>query len=754
MKKERLRHKLPGPLGGWLRRLVVWLVGLGIRVVGDLLNTAVGNGLDPKKLWPKELEQVEWPWAGWDEIKRIKLEQGKLAPWGAHDFLLLFNALGEGARAGGLLNSSPQASIIIPVFNKAEYTFQCLRSLMREVDLSEHEIIVIDDASTDETAQLLSHLKTILKVVSNRSNQGFVKSCNEGAAAARGRHLVFLNNDTVVQPGWLKNLLETVDDDETVGAVGSMLVYPDGRLQEAGGIIWRDGTGWNYGRGEDTGDGRFKYAREVDYCSGASLLVRRELFERVGGFDERYTPAYYEDTDLCFRIRSMGFKVMYQPASRLIHYEGVTTGTDERGGVKRYQEINRQRFVEKWREVLLAGHLESDPRSVEKAARRLCGTGVIVFDEMFNSPQHDSGSLRLTLILKLLAEWSRPLFVTTYHLSEETENLLGKMGVEVLRLPAYKNLSACEEIIRKGDFKLAILSRPDLADALLPLIRKCCPGIKIIYDTVDVHFLRLQREYKLTGDESIRREALMRQEQEARLALMCDQAWCVTPVDKEILEQEAPGARIEVIPNIHSLHGRGKEFEERRGLLFIGNFNHKPNGDAVRYFVREVLPIIRESLPVIEFRIVGSNLPPEIAALGSEAVTVLGYVPDVSDLFQGARVMVAPLRYGAGMKGKVGQALAYGLPTVTTSIGAEGMGIMHGREALIADDAESFARAVVELYTDRALWQRVADNGYELIRSNYSPEVVREKIIAAASELIELKRSLARLPEEKVPTAV
>ncbi|MBA2340485.1 MAG: glycosyltransferase, partial [Pyrinomonadaceae bacterium] len=516
----------------------------------------------------------------------------------------------------------------------------------------------------------------------------------------------------------------------SIGAVGSMLIYPDGRLQEAGGGVWIDGTAFNYGHRQDPEDRKFNYRREVDYCSASSLLVRKDLFERLGGFDARYAPAYYEDTDLCFGIRSLGFKVMYQPMSRVIHYEGITAGTDINAGFKRYQEINRHQFVEKWKETLRHEHLENDPDNVEIVANRRRGPRILVFDKEMLMPDRDSGSLRMQLILKSLTRRWRPVFIPLYASNApKYEKLLGKDGIEVVELADYKRL------IKEGDVYAVILSRAAVADALLPTIRKLDHSIKIIFDTVDVHFLRLEREYELTGNEEYAEEAMLLKKQETHMARLSDQVWCVTEDDKKVLEREAPGANFEIIPNIHALHGRGKSFAEREGLLFIGNFNHRPNNDAVHFFMKEILPRLKERIPGVKFHLVGSNMSDEVTKYNSEDVVVMGYVPDVAPLFHSCRVFVSPLRYGGGMKGKIGQAISYGLPVVTTAIGAEGMGLRHNHEALIADETENFIEAVCQAYTDAQLWQRLADNGYRHIQDSYTPRVVEEKIRVAIEQL-------------------
>jgi len=270
---------------------------------------------------------------------------------------------------------APQVSIVIPVFNKAIYTYNCLLTVQAYDQHIHREVIVIDNASSDETPQLLSQLYGNFRVISNTDNKGFVEACRQGADMARGEYVLFLNNDTQVTPNWLHSLLDSIENDGTVGAVGSKLVYPNGLLQEAGGIIFNDASGWNYGRMQDPTDPRFNRARPVDYCSGASLLIRKSLWQQIGGFDLLYAPAYYEDTDLCFAVRDAGYKVMYCPDSVVIHHEGITAGTDVNSGYKAYQTINKEKFLKKWAAALAQQLLPPPQISPEAAAWRWAALG-------------------------------------------------------------------------------------------------------------------------------------------------------------------------------------------------------------------------------------------------------------------------------------------------------------------------------------------------------------------------------------------
>lgn len=617
-----------------------------------------------------------------------------------------------------------QTSIIIPVFNKAEFTWQCLGSLLKEIDFSQVEILVVDNASTDNTEEVLARFDNYVRVIANERNAGFVDACNQGAAAAKGKYLAFLNNDTTVLPGWLDYLVETIEGNPSAGAVGSMLLYPDGSIQEAGGIVWENGEAHHYGWRDSPDDRRFNFAREVDYCSAASLIVKQELFQRLGGFDRRFAPAYYEDVDLCFGVRSLGFKVIYQPMSRLVHFEGVTAGTDTATGFKRFQSINREKFVEKWRAVLEREHLKQDLRQLAAASERNRERMVVVvFDERVPSPDRDAGSLRMFLILKTLAAWCHVIFVPFNRpQGPDYESALWQEGIETADAVDYRRL------LKNKNVKAAIVSRPSMGSVFIHRIRRVNPKIAIVFDMVDTHFVRFQREYEISGEAAALSEARRYRKLERTLAQASDLVWCASPEDKQVMASEATNTMIEVVPTIHELRDRGKAFADRQDLLFIGNLAHRPNDDAVLFFMREVYPLVRQSLPNIRLDIVGDNPSAAINAYNSDEVRIRGYIPDVEPYLRSARVFIAPLRFGAGIKGKVGEAMAYGIPVVTTSIGAEGFGLTRGLDVMIGDDPASFATAIQQLYSQEELWQRVADNGRRRIEEHFTPEVIAETI--------------------------
>lgn len=613
---------------------------------------------------------------------------------------------------------APRASIVIPVYNKFEYTLACLQSIAAHGAAIAFEVIVVDDASRDQTAAGLARIGA-LRVIRNVENLGFIGACNAGAAAALGDYLVFLNNDTQVTAGWLDTLIGTFDAHPRVGLVGAKLVYPDGRLQEAGGIVFADASGWNYGRFDDPADPAYNYVREVDYCSGAAIALRRDWFAAHGGFDTRYAPAYYEDTDLAFRIRDDGLRVLYQPGATVIHFEGITSGTDTGSGIKRYQVLNQAKFAERWRERLIEQPQPGTPISIARE-HRVAGR-ILIVDATIPEPDKDSGSLRMVNVIRALIALGWKVSFTSENRAYRVGycEQLQQLGVEVLYHPWLRD--AVRFLNETGaNWTAVMLSRHYVATPLLPLVRAYAPRARLIFDTVDLHYLREQREAELAQDAELRRRAGATQLAELRLVRAADVTLVVSPVEQALLRQEVPGARIEVLSNVHELVGCRRDFAERADLFFVGGFQHQPNVDAMLWFVAEVWPLIVPRLPGVRLHIVGSRMPESVRALDADNVRVVGFAETLDPYLDGCRLAIAPLRYGAGVKGKVNQSMAHGQPVVATALAAEGMFLEHERDILIADRPADFAAQVVRLYSDPELWQRLSTAGLANIDQHFS----------------------------------
>jgi GT2 family glycosyltransferase len=618
-------------------------------------------------------------------------------------------------------------SIIIPVFNQFEYTHACLASLHAVQEQPPFEVIVVDDCSTDRTPEVLPEIRGVI-YLRNDSNSGFIASCNKGAKAARGKYLVFLNNDTVVKPGWLTALLDTFKEELRAGIVGSKLLYPDGRLQEAGGIIWRDASGWNYGKFDDPGKAEYNYLRDVDYCSAAALMIPKALFESTGGFDSRYAPGYYEDTDLAFKVRQAGYRVLYQPLSEVIHHEGATGGTDISTGAKKHQEINRSTFAEMWSNELAKRPANGDVAFLHRP-RNPSGKNILVIDHHLPMPDRDSGSLRMFQIVRILQRLGHRVTFLPDNLADMPSYTreLQKRGIQVVHHPYVKRVR--DYLISHGPtFDVVVLSRCDFARKHIEDVRLHAPQSRIIFDTVDLHYLREQREALLTQDPDVGRKAEERQLLEDYLIKEADETWVVSPVEQQILQENWPQKSIQLVSNIVDVAGPVTPFALRRDWLFIGGFQHRPNIDAVLFFVREIYPLVRDRLPDTKFYIIGDKAPPEIVELASDRIIVAGLQRNVRSFFDSVRLSVAPLRFGAGIKGKINQSMAFGVPVVATSIAVEGMNLVNREDVLVADEPQDFARALIELYESEELWRRLSQNGISKTQELYSTDAAREKL--------------------------
>lgn len=641
----------------------------------------------------------------------------------------------------------PLISILILCYNKVEYTEKCLKALFDNTKYSNFEVIVVDNASVDDTPGFLESFGERIKFIRSSVNLGFVNGNNLASQYAEGEYIVFLNNDTEVQTNWLNSLYHVFTFNPDAGAVGAKLLYPDGKLQEAGGIVFNDASGWNYGKNDDPADSKYNFVREVDYCSGAALMIRKDVFDKLGGFDQRYSPAYYEDTDLCFGVRKLGYKVYYNPFSNVIHHEGVTSGADLNSGFKKFQMLNSSKFKEKWNEELMLQYT-NNPVLVQLSSNRNKGKRILIIDDYPPLPTRASGCLKMYRTVKEMIKLG---YVVTYaHLIGKGMNKddqkaiieLKYLGVEFIwfgyeewwlirNSPEVK--TKLEQLIsslnlHQRKYDLVYLCFWWVAKYFIDLLRKELPQIPIIIDSVDIHYMREERQAALEGSKNL----LLKAKETKRMELETySKADCVTVVsDDEIVElkKQLSSKAIFLQTNIHDIRETEVSFDERKDFLFVGSFNHNPNIDACLHLVNDIFPLIKNKIKEVKIFIVGNNPPEIIKNLASDDIIVTGWVPEVDCYLDKCRVFVAPLRYGAGVKGKIGESLASGLPVVTTSIGAEGMGIINGEHAFVTDEVSKFAEYAIELYLNKNKWNEFHLNGKKCIETKFSSEATKKRL--------------------------
>ena len=621
------------------------------------------------------------------------------------------------------------ASIVIPVYGQLSYTLNCLHSLALQASSLPCEVIVVDDCSPDDTAEWLPQIDWI-RYVRQPQNGGFISSSNLGASHARGQYVVMLNNDTRVAPGWLDEMMNSFRLFPNAGLVGSKLFYPDGSLQEAGGIVWKDGSAWNFGRNDDPNKPEYCYARRVDYISGAAVAVPKWLWDELGGFDgEYYERAYCEDADLAFQIRQRGYETWFQPLSRVIHYEGKTSGTDVQVGEKAYQVSNQARFFERWKYVL-ANHAENavDPlRESDRYRPSFC----LVVDATTPTPDQDAGSVTVSKILTLCTRMGvRPIFVPqdNFLFQRKYTQDLQRAGAICTYAPFQISIDHVLEVWGPL-LDYALVFRIGVAEKVYDSIQKYAPQARFVFHNIDLHYLRMQREARLEGKSEDTEVIRSIKASEISMINKADCAIVHTDAEMEILSSDCPGANIKVLTYMVDFEGTNIPFDDRKDVMFLGGYNHTPNVDAVEFFVKEVWPKVRARLPEgAKFYAVGANPPASIQDLASDDVVVTGRVDELRPYFDRARVFVAPLRYGAGIKGKVATSMSFGVPSVITNIAAEGMGLVDGQEVLVRDEPDAIAEAIVKLYTDREAWSYIQDKAFDFVHRNYSMEAGQQTL--------------------------
>jgi O-antigen biosynthesis protein len=607
-------------------------------------------------------------------------------------------------------SESPSVSIIIIATGDAPYLLECLRSVALNVRGTTYEVnLVLNGADIDVTSRMARWVEGANVTVS-RVNRGFAGGCNLGASTARGEYLVLLNDDTVVAPDWLENLVAAAERRPRLGAVGSRLLHRDGSLQEAGQVLWSDGSTSCVGRDRPESAHGYEWARRVDYCSGSSLLVRRSTWERLGGLDEAYFPAYCEDVDLCLRIAEAGEEVWYEPTSQVWHLESQSSSAY----YKRFLiERNRPRLTTRWRDVLALRQAPQpdSPAAVDRAARLAMGDPirVLLIDDRIPVPALGAGFPRMYDFAAEMAATGRHhvAIVPTYSPDGDWVPF-AQAGIEIIREKITDHLA------RPGvGYDVVVISRPNNYDDCAGAVRSWLPHVPLIYDAEALFHRRMTKQLAFVTDPSVRATQGTAADEmkalEMKILAGADLVVCLSEDEAAIARQVTAGSKVVTkVPFLGGISCTGAGFEERNDIVLVASWvagTGSPNVDGLMWFLEEVFPLVQVRVPWAHVRITGGSPPDSLTRLAGFGITFEGHVSDLSSFYDRARCVIVPLRFGSGVKIKTIEALQFGVPTVATSVGAEGIDL-HGSDAVsMHDDPAGFSAAISELLMDPDAWR-------------------------------------------------
>jgi GT2 family glycosyltransferase len=610
-----------------------------------------------------------------------------------------------------------RVSIIVLAYRHVENLTKCLESLRKHVppDIA-HETIVFSNGLGVEALIEVQRRFPNVRLRFSPVNLGFAGGCNSAARHACGEYLVLLNDDAEVEPGWLESLIDAFELEPGVGAVGSRILRPDGSVQESGSVIWSDGFALGVGRDLPEDTGQYSYRRQVDYCSAASLLIPRDVWNDIGGMDEEYHPAYYEDVDLCFTLRARGLKVIYEPRARIRHTE--SSSTDEH--FRRFLfDRNRRRLREKWATELADCEPPPTPGNrqagIARALRRAAGwrRRILVVDDCYPERSLGAGLGKMLSVIEELSEFAAVSFLSTAGMGGDP-SMLHRLGVEVVEEPL-------DVHVRRPDtlYSVIVVSRPHNFDRYEAVLRRWQPQAPIVYDAEALFHVRLLRQAAVSGDAAITAEAEAMQQMERRISVQADRIVCISADEAELVGAVPGHAPVDIVePRRLGVRWTEPGFAERRDAVLVAGWLSgpmSPNVDGLVWFANEVVPYLVKRLPWARVRVTGGCPPETVTCLAGPAIQFIGHVADLDDVYSSARVAIVPLRFGAGVKIKAIEALLHGLPVVATTCGGEGINVL-GRPVIdVADDPEAFADRLATLLDDPAVWEKRRESLRSLI---------------------------------------
>lgn len=620
---------------------------------------------DINRIWSRWLQPLGVP-ANYQECLG---KQGNLLT--LHDLALLRSFRPQTA-------SSVRASFIIPSYGRDDLVLRCVLSTLQSAGMDDIEFLVAEDAVHVDSAWILGYFLPFAKINKNPKNLGFLLSCNEAVGRSSGAIFVLVNNDVIVHKGALDEMLATFGAHPEAAVVGGLILNSDGTVQENGGILWQDGSAWNYHRNLPFAEEHLRNVREVDYVSGCWIGIRRAVWDEIGGFDTRYVPAYCEESDFCVSCWQRGYKVLISPYSLVTHLDGATMGQDENSNtLKAYQKINRAKLFQKWRGLLTTHNKNADLSSVHTGKNDKRRTITLIFDHNIPEYDRDAGSRTIFAMCETLAsiENNYVIFIPQNGFRSKYAKALEQLGVEIITgAEGWKRFDTLLAH-KMHQIKYVLVSRIDVAKHFTwHLQRLQCRKSLYIHD-IDV-LREFPSDPHAPGYTVLVTEAMKRYADRNRdLFSKFDHIISCSEDETELLKKHVTSNVVDIFPYNHK-PPPAKDTQRREDILFVGSYNHPPNREAIEYFLSNVWPDVSRELPGVRLHICGSGF--ENSSLeGGGNVIVHGQVTDqtLTYLYSISRAAIAPLLTGAGIKGKVIEACANGVPCVGSSVAWQGLGL-------------------------------------------------------------------------------
>ncbi len=555
---------------------------------------------------------------------------------------------------------------------------------------------------------------------------GVVAACNHAAAEARGGYIALWDGVSAPQPGWLPALLDAFARREGLGMAGAILLGPDGHIAAAGLAIRPDGGLAPLGHGERPDHPDVASLAPVEALPLGAAMLPGEIWHRFGGLDEAIAVPALALADLALRLRQAGLGVACQPFARLVAPPAPPPAPDPWAEAFGRWRLRRRRATLGHGLAVLGLAPPPPPRA-------------LVVDNFVPTPDRDSGSGDIHWMLRILVAFDYEVTLLPAGDLARADGYVDDLRRHGVRVVADGFAASAEDFLARAPapFDLVMLYRGSLAAGrLLDRLVAHSPQARLVFNTVDLHFLRLEREAVLARSPAMLEQAFAAEQAELAAIARADCSVLLSSAEQRLIADLLPRAPTRVIPIARDIPGRRAPFGPRAGVLFVGSFRHQPNVDAILWFTREIWPLIRQRLPTT-LAIVGADAPPGVLALASEhdGISLRGHVEDLDAELARCRLTVAPLRFGAGIKGKIVSSLAAGVPCVASAVAAEGMDLTDGVHLCLAATPQDFAASVIAVHQQEQLWNALSDGGLAFARETFSVGAARRRVAAMLRDL-------------------